>query len=96
MRIHEEAEEKTDRRRKGGQKATAGGVHDHLHRREAKRIKRPPTVDGMDVDEFIRDNADPIWLYQNEIWEVLCERKMAEGIEAPEMSEESKPDDVPF
>jgi hypothetical protein len=34
-----------------------------------KRIKRPPTIDGMDVDEFIRRNADPIWLHQNEIWE---------------------------
>ncbi len=36
-----------------------------------KRVKRPPTIDGMDVDEFIRRNADPIWLHQNEIWEVL-------------------------
>ncbi len=34
-----------------------------------KRIKRQPTIDGMDVDEFIRWNADPIWLHQNEMWE---------------------------
>ena len=34
-----------------------------------KRVKRPPTIDGMDVDEFIRRNADPIWLHQNEMWE---------------------------
>lgn len=61
-----------------------------------KRVKRPPTVEGMDVDEFIRRNADPIWLHQHEMWEVLYEREMAEGIEAPEISEESKPDDVPF
>lgn len=33
-----------------------------------KRVKRPPTIDGMDVDEFIRRNADPIWLHQNEMW----------------------------
>ncbi len=33
------------------------------------RIKRPPTIDGMDVDEFIQINADPIWLHQNEMWE---------------------------
>jgi hypothetical protein len=26
-----------------------------------KRVRRPPTIDGMDVDEFIRRNADPIW-----------------------------------
>lgn len=35
------------------------------------RIKRPPTIDGMDVDEFIRKNADPIWLHQNEMWEYI-------------------------
>jgi hypothetical protein len=54
-----------------------------------KRVKRPPTVEGMDVDEFIRRNADPIWLHQNEMWEVLYEREMAEaeGIEAPQKSE---------
>jgi 16S rRNA U516 pseudouridylate synthase RsuA-like enzyme len=34
-----------------------------------KRVKRPVTIDGMDVDEFIRKNADPIWLHQNEMWE---------------------------
>jgi hypothetical protein len=32
-----------------------------------KRVKRPPTIEGLDVDEFIRRNADPIWLHQNEI-----------------------------
>ena len=36
-----------------------------------KRIKRPLTIDGMDVDEFIRRNADPIWLHQNEMWEYI-------------------------
>jgi len=34
-----------------------------------KRVKRPPTIDGMDVGEFIRGNADPIRLHQNEMWE---------------------------
>jgi hypothetical protein len=34
-----------------------------------KRVKRPPTIDGMGVDEFIRRNADPLWLHQNEMWE---------------------------
>ena len=58
-----------------------------------KRVKRPPTIEGMDVDEFIRRNADPIWLHQNEMWEVLFELEMAEGIEEPQ---ESKPDDLPF
>lgn len=36
-----------------------------------KRVKRPPTIEGMDVDEFIRRNADPIWLHQNEMWEYM-------------------------
>ena len=35
------------------------------------RVKRPPTIDGMDIDEFIERNADPIWLHQNEMWEYL-------------------------
>ena len=34
-----------------------------------RRVKRPSTIDGIDIDEFIRRNADPIWLHQNEMWE---------------------------
>ncbi len=33
-----------------------------------KRVRRPPTIDGMDVDEFIQHNTDSIWLHQNELW----------------------------
>jgi len=36
-----------------------------------KRVLRPPTIDGMSVEEFIRRNADPIWLHQNEMWEYI-------------------------
>ena len=35
------------------------------------RVKRAETIDGMDKDEFIRRNADPIWLHQNEMWEYM-------------------------
>ena len=35
------------------------------------RVKRPPTLDGMDADEYIQKNADPIWLHQNEMWEYI-------------------------
>jgi hypothetical protein len=35
------------------------------------RVKRPPTIEGVDVDEYIRQNADPIWLHQNEMWEYI-------------------------
>jgi uncharacterized protein YnzC (UPF0291/DUF896 family) len=38
-----------------------------------KRVKRPPTIDGLDVDEFIRRNADPTWLHQNEMWEYMID-----------------------
>ena len=38
-----------------------------------KRVPRPPTIDGMEVDEFIRQNADPIWLHQNEMWECMTD-----------------------
>ena len=36
-----------------------------------KRVKRPAKIDGMDVDEFIRNNADPIFFHQNELWEYI-------------------------
>jgi hypothetical protein len=39
-----------------------------------KRVKRPPTIDGMDIDEFVRRNADLIWLHQNEMWEDMVEK----------------------
>jgi hypothetical protein len=58
------------RRREGYMSIFIGG--------KQKRIKRPTTVEGMDVDEFIRRNADPLWLHQNEMWEVLHERENAE------------------
>ena len=35
------------------------------------RVKRPETIDGMEVDEFITRNADPVWLAQNEMWECI-------------------------
>ena len=38
-----------------------------------KRVKRPPTIDGMDVDEFIWRNADTIWLHKNEMWEYMTD-----------------------
>jgi len=38
-----------------------------------KRIKRPSAIAGMDVNAFMRLNADPIYLHQNEIWEYIDE-----------------------
>src|SRR5271157_4077209 len=36
-----------------------------------KRVPRPQLIDGLTVDEFIARNADPIWLHQNELWELM-------------------------
>jgi hypothetical protein len=35
------------------------------------RVRRPERIDGIDVDEFIRQNADPIWLHQNGMHELV-------------------------
>ncbi|WP_444912236.1 hypothetical protein [Microbulbifer sp. PAAF003] len=43
------------------------------------RVKRPPTIDGMDVDMYIERNADPIWLHENGMREVLHAREMDES-----------------
>jgi hypothetical protein len=36
-----------------------------------KRVLRPQLIEGLPVEEFIARNADPIWLHQNECWELL-------------------------
>ncbi|MBF0437161.1 MAG: hypothetical protein HQL77_17595 [Magnetococcales bacterium] len=36
-----------------------------------KKIKRPLTIDGVDVDTWIQQNADPIWFVQDEMYEYL-------------------------
>jgi 3'-phosphoadenosine 5'-phosphosulfate sulfotransferase len=36
-----------------------------------KRVKRPPTINGMDIEQFIAINAGPIWLQQTEMWEYM-------------------------
>jgi hypothetical protein len=40
-----------------------------------KRVRRPQTIDGMSVDEFLMRNADPVWLHQNEMWEYMEEAR---------------------
>ena len=36
-----------------------------------KRVPRPIKIEGLPVDEFLAANADPIWLHQNEMWEMI-------------------------
>jgi hypothetical protein len=40
-------------------------------RGKQKRVRRPEMIEGMDVEEFIGWNADPIWLHQNELSEYM-------------------------
>lgn len=62
-----------------------------------KRVRRPPTVDGMDPEEFIRRNADPLWLHQNEMWEYIQPEAAADEPEnsAPRLGQ-GEDDEVPF
>jgi hypothetical protein len=36
-----------------------------------KRVPRPQLIEGLPVDEFIARNAGPMWLHQNEFWELM-------------------------
>ncbi len=75
-------------------------------RGKQKRIRRPPTIDGMDVDEFILRNADPIWLHQNEMWEYLEVPEERTGLDRKIVLQDStsregrldceKDDEIPF
>jgi hypothetical protein len=61
------ASEKTEKRRCRKEYMTI-----FIHGKQ-KRVKRPPAVEGLEADEFIRRNADPIWLHQDEMWEYMTE-----------------------
>lgn len=54
------------------------------------RVKREPQIDGMDVDEFIRRNADPIWLHQNEMWEYIVPEAGEDNFEPGDEKNEDK------
>ena len=43
-----------------------------------KRIRQQSTIDGMDPDKFMRWNADPIWVHQNEMWEYMTDEESEE------------------
>lgn len=45
-----------------------------------KRVRRPPQIEGMDPDQFILLNADPIWLHQHGLWEYLTDDDLDDDI----------------
>jgi hypothetical protein len=61
------------------------------------RVKRPPTVEGMPVDQFIEANADPLWLHQNELWGLIPVEDDPHGPE-PSTGSDAKEDEgeIPF
>lgn len=93
VQCHGQAEEKAQSRPPRRQEAASEGLHDRLH--EQVRVRRPPTIDGMDADEFIRRNADLIWLHQHGYWEIIHERELAEAQEDAEAPDQNTPD-IPF
>lgn len=70
------------------------------------RVRRPETIDGIPVDEFIARNADPIWLHQNGMWEfiepepdLLPESKSADRTSSRDLGSNDRPfsgDEIPF
>ena len=61
-----------------------------------KRVRRPPTIDGIDQEEWLRKYADPLWLHQNEMWEYIePEPKPLELVE-PISDRPWDEDDLPF
>lgn len=61
-----------------------------------KRVKRPPTIDGMSVEEFILQNADPIWLHQNEMWEYMPEEDYPAQSDSGDSDTDEEIVDIPF
>ncbi|WP_028582044.1 hypothetical protein [Desulfogranum japonicum] len=63
------------------------------------RIKRPPTINGIPEDEYIEKYADPIWLQQNGMYEILHAREV-EGLYEVKTNVEikvvDKDEEIPF
>lgn len=79
MSTKKEKEERKKKKRK--RRLTAAQKAEKKRRREQyrtvfingkmKRVRREPTIDGISVEEFIRRNADPIFLHQAGMWEYI-------------------------
>lgn len=60
-----------------------------------QKRRKVRTVDGMDPEEFIRLNADDIWLKQEGYFEILHERAMEQNKTAEDVVDGDHHDD-PF
>lgn len=62
-----------------------------------KRVRREPRIDGLPVDEYIRRNADPIWLHQHGMWECMePEPRLAPPDNSPRSEDEEDDSRIPF
>ena len=52
-------------------------MDDNFINGKMRRVRRPREVEGVPLDEFIAQNADPVFLLQNEMWEQLYEMESA-------------------
>ena len=60
-----------------------------------KRVLRPPTIDGLPVDEYIARNADPIWLHQCGMWEYMPVEPMPEYLMDETQASPETPAEIP-
>jgi 16S rRNA U516 pseudouridylate synthase RsuA-like enzyme len=58
-----------------------------------KKVRRRGLIEGMTVEDFIRANADPIWLHQNGTWEDMEPEPPDDRAESIPAGEE---DETPF
>ena len=57
------------------------------------KVEKEPEIDGKPVDDFIRENADPIWLHQNGLWHLI---KTEDEIKADVEKYNDDNSDMPF
>jgi hypothetical protein len=65
-------------------------------RGKMKRVRRPPMIDGLSLDDFIRQNADPNFLHQEGMWWGLEESDGEDSASHSSKSGEDNGDDFPF
>jgi hypothetical protein len=61
-----------------------------------KRVRRPPMIEGLQEEEFIRRNADPVWLVQNGYYELLPKPTATDSEPGSHREDSSATGDVPF
>lgn len=66
-----------------------------------KRVRRPPTIEGMSVEDFIRQNADPIFLHEAGLWWMMEDDEPSRSreprtVQYPIQPTSDDEDDLPF